>query len=300
MRPWLPLILILAFGCDKRVDETAAPEPGPDTEQPEDTDETTGPYHPDGYGDPAVHGLEAKTQVQACADCHGADLTGTDAALSCDSCHPSSWRTDCVFCHGGEDNTTGAPPLEISGLSEGAEAPFVAHSAHVTRGEAAAQGCEQCHVKPIDVLSAGHLFVGDSTPDAAEVDFSGGRAAEASYDGAGSCSNVYCHGYGIGGVGAVQDTDTIDGCGACHPGPGSGPSAWSQLSGRHEPHLVYNTSCEHCHDTMVDRDGNIEDASQHVDGALTLGSNHEITVDLEQGCTGVCHDEQHEARFWYE
>jgi len=51
---------------------------------------------------------------------------------------------------------------------------------------------------------------------------------------------------------------------------------------------------------MVDRDGNIEDASQHVDGALTLGSNHEITVDLEQGCTGVCHDEQHEARFWYE
>jgi len=284
------LVLLLPVACDKPAEETAAPDSG----------EPAGSYHPDGFGDPAVHGLEAKAQAEACTDCHGTDLTGTDTALSCDTCHPTGWRTDCVFCHGGQNNTTGAPPVEISGEDEGSTAPFVAHTTHVTLGDAAAQDCVQCHTKPVDVLSSGHLFVGDSTPDAAELDFGAGIAAGASYDGAGSCSSVYCHGNGIGGPGAAQDGDTIQGCGACHPGPGSEPQGWAQLSGRHEPHLVFNTSCEHCHDTVVDRDGAMEDPTQHVDGRLTLGSNHEITVDLTSGCTGTCHDQSHDGERWYE
>ena len=33
--------------------------------------------------------------------------------MSCDDCHDEGWRTDCVFCHGGVDDTTGAPPEDI-------------------------------------------------------------------------------------------------------------------------------------------------------------------------------------------
>jgi predicted CxxxxCH...CXXCH cytochrome family protein len=84
------------------------------------------------------------------------------------------------------------------------------------QGQAAAQDCVQCHSKPTDVLSGGRLFVGDATPDAVEVVFAGGLSAAGSYEGAVSCSNLYCHGTGLVPSATIQDTNPVQGCGDCH------------------------------------------------------------------------------------
>ena len=68
-------------------------------------DPTTGTgdgYHPVGWVAEDVHGLAAKLQEDTCVACHGSDLEGGVVGVSCDTCHPAGWRTECTFCHGGE------------------------------------------------------------------------------------------------------------------------------------------------------------------------------------------------------
>ena len=38
------------------------------------------------------------------------DGVGGVSTVACSTCHGSSWATTCTMCHGGVDNTTGAPP----------------------------------------------------------------------------------------------------------------------------------------------------------------------------------------------
>ena len=63
-------------------------------------------YHPEGFAAAEVHGPELKLHTQDCRACHGNDLKGGSAEVSCDSCHEPEWRTDCVYCHGGSENAT--------------------------------------------------------------------------------------------------------------------------------------------------------------------------------------------------
>ena len=75
-------------------------------------------YHPVGYLEPELHGMDAKLQVEPCLDCHGADLLGGSSERSCDPCHDDDWRTRCTYCHGGEESEDGAPPRDIRGETE--------------------------------------------------------------------------------------------------------------------------------------------------------------------------------------
>ena len=188
-------------------------------------------HHPSGYADPAQHGTAAKTSAERCVSCHGEDLTGAGEAVSCDTCHAEGWRTDCTRCHGGTDDASGAPPRYIAGDDQGAYAGFWAHTAHGGGEIGAPVACETCHVVPTDVLSEGHLFVGDRTPAVAEVSFSG-LAEGGSWDGA-SCSNIYCHGTGQeAAVGSIHAGTTGLRCGTCHAGPGSSFAEWGdRMSG---------------------------------------------------------------------
>ena len=146
------------------------------------------------------------------------------------------WRTNCTFCHGGTDSQTGAPPRDLRGATARDELAFRAHTEHLSERNHIAWDCNECHVKPVDVLSVGHVF--DDTPGASEVDFSGGLSAGGRYDGNGGCANMYCHGNGRTG-GAYDHTNARPTCNTCHPS--------NRLGGGHGTHLREGVSCEYCH-----------------------------------------------------
>lgn len=248
-------------------------------------------YHPPGYADAGQHGMGAKYQELTCTECHGADLSGGTSGVSCDGCHESNWRTDCTFCHGGTDNTTGAPPVGID--NQVASATFAEHTDHLDGADHPAWDCVQCHVKPTDVLSAGHLFVGDSTPGSAEVDFHAGLSAAGTY-GTG-CSNLYCHGNGrsTSSVGSVSTGATMS-CTLCH----GGTSNSSTLSGHHSTHVgEEHFACDTCHSGTVSGSTTIAGPEQHVDGTIDLELPSGITYS-SGSCTGTCHGEGHSNRRW--
>jgi len=251
-------------------------------------------YHPVGFDASSVHGMEAKLQEQDCRSCHGADLDGGTADVSCDSCHHDGWRTDCTFCHGGSDNGTGAPPEAIDDADD--DAAFGAHTSHVTEGIHAAFDCAQCHVHPSDALSSGHLFVGDSTPGVAEVKFSGGYSADASWSG-GGCSSVYCHGNGNGSTGDVKLGDDVQ-CGTCHAVEASWwTGGWLLLGGEHIKHLWSGYLCADCHADTVSSGDTIADPAKHVNGQLDVALPAGMAWD-GSSCTGSCHGETHSGRGW--
>ena len=255
--------------------------------------------HADGYDDPAVHGLEAKQGALPCVDCHGATLEGQDAAPSCDTCHPADWRTDCTFCHGDPSGAgDGAPPVYLDGSSDGGR--FRQHMVHVSENIKAAYTCDQCHQKPADVLSPGHVFVGDATPGIAEVDFTGGLSPAGVWAAeAGSCSNLYCHGDGQGDNGAItQDTEIEGACDACHPAQTSPPEAWESMSGMHKRHLGVGIFCGSCHDRSLSEAGTWKDVTLHVNGSPDYDGPDSMTA-TPADCTGSCHAETHEGRTWY-
>lgn len=255
--------------------------------------------HPDGFDDPAVHGLEAKFQDQTCTDCHGADLSG-GAGPSCDTCHAAGWREDCTFCHGDADVGQAAPPVNISGADDGADATFIPHLAHVLDTDLhTAFACESCHTTPSNVLSAGHLFVGDDTPGRAETSFIDSLSDAATWDGNGSCSNLYCHGNGQGDNGTISHTATVDGCDDCHAAKSSGENAWKRMSGAHEDHLDEGVDCHECHQATVNSSDNaILDPSLHVNGTKDVVLRSEMTRNANGTCTGTCHGERHSGRNW--
>jgi predicted CxxxxCH...CXXCH cytochrome family protein len=264
----------------------------------EPTTDTPDSYHPEGFGAAAVHGAEAKQQTQACTDCHGADLAG-DAGPSCDTCHDEGWRENCSFCHGDAVDGSGAPPRHISGVDDGADATFIPHLAHVLESDLhVAWDCTTCHTKPSNVLSDGHLFIGDVTPGRAEVDFSQSLSAAASWDGNGTCSNLYCHGNGRGNNGTMAHDGVVDGCDDCH-GSKAYRGTWRSMSGEHEEHLDEGVDCVECHqDTVGQNDASIVDPARHVNGVKDVALPNGMTRNANGTCTGTCHGERHTNRGW--
>ncbi len=262
----------------------------------------TGPvgrYHPDGWADPGDHGLSAKLQEQRCTDCHGADLTG-DIAPSCDTCHTEkNWRTTCTFCHGGVDgDTTGAPPEDIDDNTNAATISFPPHLTHVLETDMhVAFDCVQCHVKPTDILSDGHIFIGDTSPGNADVIFGAGLSPAGSYNGQ-TCSNLYCHGNGQVANGVIDKDAGDRNCASCHPSINSGEDAWKQMSGEHEEHIDEGVACSECHSLTTLNDTSIvANPVYHVNGQPDV----KLPAGMQRvggECTGSCHGENHDGRNW--
>ena len=115
--------------------------------------------HPEGYASPSQHGVEFEDYgVTRCSECHGEDLKGGTSGTSCDKCHPQMF-TSCTFCHGGEDNDTGAPPADLMGNIDTTFASVGAHTAHLTTDSDwhLTVTCNQCHKVPAELLVAGHV-----------------------------------------------------------------------------------------------------------------------------------------------
>ena len=254
-------------------------------------------FHPAGFADPNVHSPEMELQRMDCRSCHGSDLTG-GSGPSCDTCHSDGWRSNCIFCHGADDNLTGAPPRDLGALPMSISQAFLAHTAHVTEGISRAYDCTACHLEPSDVLSMEHAF--DDTAGRAEVHFGLGLSAMGSYDGAGSCSSLYCHGSGQGHDGSAIDGSPPLQCNSCHAGMASSEGAWETMSGKHRKHLQEGVDCGACHADVTGDGQSIQSPLLHVDGANQVRfSVAGFTYSPGTGrCSGSCHDESHQSEAW--
>lgn len=282
-----PAFLLSGFmACDGRIG-SAPHEAGGDAGGAGDA--PTNRYHPQNYALPALHGQEAKLQVQRCQDCHGDDLEGGEALACSSACHGggSTWTSNCMWCHGSD--TTGLPPEDIDDSAPD-DLSFPAHAAHASGRIAAAYDCVECHDKPTDAFSIGHLFVGDTTPAVAEVTFELGSFGSGSYTGT-SCS-VLCHGDGTG-PGSIARTDGPRGCDGCHD---AGPNA-GQLSARHDTHLDEDLECGECHGGTVSGYDTIVGKAQHVNGVVDVALP-EGMARVDGQCSGTCHGEEHDGRVW--
>lgn len=271
----------------------------------EDTDPPLTYYypHPEGWEAPDAHGLAFKLRDPAygdwCTTCHGEDLSG-GTGPSCDSCHTGgdAWRTDCVFCHGGTEDRSGAPPRDIDNATT--DLTFPAHQAHVQEGPLhGGWTCAECHTTPSDVLSPGHTFVEDSTPGVAEVVFDAGRSDVATWTvRTGTCSDLYCHGNGQGDNGSVAlGAGPLD-CGSCHASRASGEDALKDMSGRHDDHVWdEGLGCQECHGATTADGNTILDKALHIDGRVDLQLPDGMTRSGET-CSGSCHGETHYNEDW--
>lgn len=247
--------------------------------------------HPPGYGTPDQHGQDAKLQVLACPSCHGERLEGGEGgALSCASeCHGGGpqWASNCAWCHGSDES--GLPPEDIDD-SAPTDISFPGHGAHVSGRIATPMGCVACHQEPTDAFSAGHLFVGDSTPGVAEVTLLDAPLPGGTYDGE-SCT-VACHGDGRG-TGSIARLDGSRACDGCHD---AGPGA-DALSEPHDKHVEEGLSCSECHGGTVSGWETVVGVSLHVNGTPDVGMPPEM-VRVGGLCTGTCHGEAHASRPW--
>jgi predicted CxxxxCH...CXXCH cytochrome family protein len=185
-----------------------------------------------------------------------------------------------LFCHGGKDNQTGAPPVSTTGETATTVKAVGAHTTHVTTGKLhAAFDCVSCHTKPVDALTPGHV-----KPSPAVV------LAPVGWDtNTTTCANA-CHGDFQGGNAANKPIWTqVDGtqatCGSCHvlpPKTGRHPATFAK-------HAAFG--CSMCHDGMVDDAGTaLLKVEQHVnvvkDVKIKVGGTWD-PVGLT--CAPACH-----------
>jgi predicted CxxxxCH...CXXCH cytochrome family protein len=180
-------------------------------------------------------------------------LAGVLALSACDTARPiedpGGGGGACTSCHGGTDNTTGAPPVDASGSD--ASPAVGAHTAHVN----AQVACTACHGP--NPGGSGH---NDGQPT--EIAFTGTAVADGAtptYDsGSRTCSGVYCHGAtrADGTATAPLWTGGTLGCSSCHGDP--------PLSV--PPHTASTTNCGLCHTAVP--------GPNHVNGSVNLLDVH--------------------------
>jgi predicted CxxxxCH...CXXCH cytochrome family protein len=209
------------------------------------------------------------------------------------------------MCHGGTQNSTGAPPKATWGNAGdpargGGTADPVrvgAHTAHLA-ASAVSPGfdCGVCHVKPADALAPGHVDSGTATVTFAGLAVNGVTPAPAWNRASGTCSNTYCHG---GAAGATPDWTRVGegeaACGTCHglPPTVSHPVVSGGL-----------TACSGCHAPTINSSGalippsaggthlnGVVDAQGHDAAWMDMGSAgfHAFSANRDAASCTVCH-----------
>jgi predicted CxxxxCH...CXXCH cytochrome family protein len=257
------LVALLVFpGCKSELKDTADLPVAP----------TVQGLHPAGFvtvASPDFHGklLALRTyDMSECKTCHGSDLAGGIAKVSCSSsgCHIAAdgGPLACYTCHGDFAKKL-AYPQDAS------------HIAHI-----AGSGLSNVHLK----CSACHQFKGLSdpghfggdNPDGAEVVLNAdtsislaalttkGTVGTPSYNSSThTCSNIYCHGNFTNGnnVAPVWNGQPDQAyCGSCHGAAKDDPLPKA-------PHFSI-TACYGCHEPVVDAAKNISTPAKHIDGKL--------------------------------
>jgi predicted CxxxxCH...CXXCH cytochrome family protein len=176
----------------------------------------------------------AKKYPNTCQECHGSDLTGGIAQVSCFSCHVNGspfTATDCTSCHSTPPNGTTSP--NRAG----------AHSVHNALQNVTGV-CDTCH-SGAGTGTSSHFNGIDDVNILSTYSAQSGTAGINADD---TCSNVSCHG---GLTTPVWSTGTIDvntDCVSCHSfGTGEYNGYYS---GEHSFHVSgQGIACTSCHDT---------------------------------------------------
>jgi predicted CxxxxCH...CXXCH cytochrome family protein len=263
-------------------------------------------YHPEGWNSvdhPDFHGdYGLANGIQSCPQCHGSDWAGGLAERSCRDCHFDG-QDNCVACHGGLENNTGAPPYGLHGETDDDVLAVGAHEAHI-EGDDFSDGveCLSCHVVPDMPWDSSHfdfdITLGSGVTDSiAEVAF-GGIAGGGAWDrDAGTCAYVYCHGNFPGGFFTNSPSWNIEDdvlCGSCHDA-GANPGFIDRL---HSSHWIAGIRCERCHAATVNAQLEIIGKSVHIDGQKTIEFSESGTY-TEGSCSGLDAGGCHEPRVWH-
>jgi len=252
-------------------------------------------YHPLGWADTAssdFHGNTIKAagwSFSQCKTCHGLDLKGGSAGVSCNKCHTQADGPQaCNTCHGSRDPNYmhNWPPQSINHLWSETDRGVGVHNHHLspdsTERFSKQVSCTECHTQVNSLNDTNHII--PSMNGAAKITF--GTLAHTvfhnvvpnpSYDAnTNSCSQVYCHGYFYGGNKNAQpvfnDPNTVA-CGTCHGNPATGNPTPLVNGGYEAPHwstLTIN-QCYYCHGMVIDSTGNIFATSLHIDGVVEHG-----------------------------
>jgi predicted CxxxxCH...CXXCH cytochrome family protein len=242
-----------------------------------------------------VHGTDMELQRKDCRGCHGINLEGATGP-SCDGCHsgasPTTWRSNCTFCHGGGLDQTGAPPRDLGSSITNTAQSFVGHRKHVAPTMMSTNDCTTCHTKPTDVMSPGHAF--DATAQAAEVNLTlDGRNPGATYNNAGTCSNLYCHGNGRTNGTAIDGNGPMT-CGSCH---GSSANRANLSTYHRDHHGAY--ACAECHNAVISTGSTtLTNPALHINKVKDikfLATGFTMTGGL---CSGTCHGTGHTNFTW--
>lgn len=261
------------------------------------TIEATG-SHPSGWAGKTQHGYTANlTGIGGCKNCHGADLLGGTAGVSCASCHTSAgianWDTNCTFCHGNRATGRRSPPVDIQGRNVAGNVSVGRHDTHVGTALMAPPACAECHpTRTASVITDAAHIDGNGV---AEVAFgplakTGGvnpTYARASATSA-TCAATYCHGNFSGGANATLSwTSTATAtCTLCHGNPPG--------TGHHGTHQSSGVGCGTCHGTGYARTGTSTGtvvAATHVNGVKNLTTTIGWNAST-RSCSNSCHGTQ--------
>jgi predicted CxxxxCH...CXXCH cytochrome family protein len=246
------------------------------------------------------HAYKAEQNINACLQCHVASGTATVTTVRCSDCHGANWTTNCTMCHGGTDNTTGAPPKAIWAWDNRAGNPTYnpaeyairtgAHTSHVEATLSSPIACSECHVVPADAFSTGHIDAPTATLTFGTLATHGG--VNPVWNRAGpSCSASYCHGNFTNGKTAnapVWTGTNQAACGTCHNvPPTSGPNISNVPA--HTWHVVATAgpqlACSACHAGYTSTTVN---AAVHVNGTVDVQAVH-AGQDAHGWNCGACH-----------
>ena len=222
---------------------------------------------------PSFHAFSANSNLAGCQGCHGGALDGVGGStvVSCAKCHDlnlpagvTSWKTNCVMCHGGVGSASGAPPKTVWGQSAD-QVRVGTHASHLdaTHGLSSKLSCGVCHPVPADALSPGHANGTTADVVLAGLAVQGITGTATWTRSSATCSNTYCHGATLaGGTRTSPVWTTADGtmraCNACHGAP---PPA---------PHTSA-TNCDACHPGYS---GTTVNPTTHIDGTVQVTSSH--------------------------
>jgi predicted CxxxxCH...CXXCH cytochrome family protein len=196
----------------------------------------TGPGHPTGWANPALHGVAAEQDFSACKTCHGTTYQGGIST------------TTCYECHNGPGLNHPAPAWVVPDHKTAALTDATTcQKCHGTTylGGGSHSACNSCHMENQTKV---HML-------AWYPDVQLNHRAYAFANGTASCANAYCHGTTLAGVSLSGPSCstchtwpiTSASCGTCHGIPPTG-TVFPNIAGRHSAHAVLtNIVCATCH-----------------------------------------------------
>jgi predicted CxxxxCH...CXXCH cytochrome family protein len=258
-------------------------------------------YHPavwTSFPADGSHGRMALvTGIKDCETCHGSDLSGGIAKVACSECHGNG-KDNCLACHGGLNDSTGAPPYGLRGEVDDTTLAVGAHTSHMN-GSTISDGvpCNSCHIVPESPWDSTHfdfsLYNGPGVIDSiAEINWGWPDSAGGVWNrDSGSCADTYCHGNFPEGNqdNRPQWTGTDQAaCGTCH----DDGSDIFQMQHGHILHVFLGVGCLRCHASTVDSSLDIIGPEYHIDGLATVKFEPDSGSYSDGTCTnpGGCHD----------